>query len=90
MTHKRRRVDDNCHAGSEFRYYCDDCSLDLHGWDNKNAVASANGWTWNLTRNGEEIDSAGNRLARSFGGTEAKALKDGLKRFDKEPCVKPN
>lgn len=90
MEHKRRQVDYNCHAGSQFYYYCDDCSLTLRGWDNKNDVPSVNGWTWELTRNGEEIDSAGNEFIRSYGGTEEAALQDGLKRFDEEPCIKPN
>lgn len=91
MEHKRRRVDYNCHRGSQFNYFCDVCSLDLRGYDNKNsAVAAANGWTWELTRNGEGLDSAGNKYARSYGGTEEDALRDGLKRFDKEPCIKPN
>jgi hypothetical protein len=90
MNHKRRRVDYNCHAGRQFNYVCDVCSLDLHGFDNKNVVQSANGWTWELTLNGVEIASAGNDLVRSYGGTEEKALEDGLKRFDEEPCIKPN
>ena len=91
MAHeKQRRVDYNCHAGKQFNYYCDDCALELFGWDNKNYVASANGWTWEVTRNGEEIDSAGNKLVQSYGGTEEAALEDGVKRFDEEPCVKPN
>lgn len=51
---------------------------------------AANGWTWELIRHEEEIDSAGNKFARHYGGTEEDALKDGLKRFDEEPCVKPN
>ena len=59
MAHeKQRRVEYNCHAGKQFNYYCDDCALELFGWDNKNYVASANGWTWEVTRNGDEIDSA--------------------------------
>lgn len=91
MTHKRRRrVENNSDSGKQFRYYCDDCSLDLRGWDNKNDVESVNGWTWELKRNEAEIDSAGNKLARSYGGTEEAALEDGLKRFDEEPCVLPN
>jgi len=91
MAHeKQRRVDYNCHAGKQFNYYCDDCALELFGWDNKNYVASANGWTWELTRNEEEIDSAGNKFVRHYGGTEEDALRDGFKRFDEEPCVKPN
>ena len=90
MKHKRRRVDYNCHAGSQFNYFCDDCSLDLRGFDNKNSEPSANGWTWELTRNGVETASAGNEFVRSYGGTEEAALQDGLKRFDEEPCIKPN
>ena len=90
MGHKRRRVDYNCHAGSQFNYFCDDCSLDLRGYNNKNPVASANGWTWELTRDGEQIDSAGSEHVQRFGGTEAAALQDGLKRFDEEPYIKPN
>jgi hypothetical protein len=91
MAHKKqRRVDYNCHAGVQFSYYCDDCGLHLRGWDNKNYVPAANGWTWELIRNEEEIDSAGNKFVRHYGGTEEDALKDGLKRFDEEPCVKPN
>jgi hypothetical protein len=90
MEHKRRRVDYNCHAGSQFNYFCDVCSLDLRGYNNKNSVAIANGWTWELTRNGEEIDSAGSEHVRSYGGTEEAALQDGLKRFDEKPCIKPN
>jgi hypothetical protein len=91
MAHeKQRRVDYNCHAGSQFQYVCDDCSLELLGVDNKNDVESVNGWTWRLTRNGEEIATAGNEFVQSYGGTEAKALEDGLKRFDEEPCLKPN
>ncbi|MGH9715492.1 MAG: hypothetical protein ACRD4R_01995 [Candidatus Acidiferrales bacterium] len=91
MAHEeRRRVEHSCIAGSQFAYYCDDCSLYLRGWDNKNYVASANGWTWELLRNEEEIDSAGNKFVRHYGGTEEAALRDGLKRFDEEPCVRPN
>lgn len=91
MTHeKQRRVAHNCIAGSQFNYYCDDCSLNLRGWDNKNGVPSANGWTWELTRHGEEIDSAGTKLVQGYGGTEEEALKTGLKRFDEQRCVKPN
>jgi hypothetical protein len=91
MAHeKQRRVDKHCHAGVQFSYYCDDCSLHLRGWDNKNYVPAANGWTWELIRNEEEIDSAGNKFVRYYGGTEEEALKAGLKRFDEEPCVKPN
>ncbi len=91
MAHeKRRRVEGNCIDGSQFNYYCEDCSLDLHGWDNKSNVASADGWTWELKRNGEEIASAGNKFVRHYGGTEADALKDGLKRFDEIPCIRPN
>jgi len=91
MAHNRRRVDHNCHAGRQFNYFCVDCCLDLLGWDNKNEVAaSANGWTWELKRNGEEIDSSGTELVRKYGGTEEEALRDGLKRFDEEPCKKPN
>jgi hypothetical protein len=91
MAHeKQRRVEYNCHAGKQFNYYCDDCALELFGWDNKNYVASANGWTWEVTRNGEEVDSAGNRFIRFYGGTEKEALEAGLKRFAEEPCIKPN
>ena len=91
MAHeKQRRVDSNCIAGVQFVYYCDDCGLELFGWDNKNFVKSANGWTWEVTRNEEEIDSAGNKWVRYYGGTEEEALEAGLKRFEKEPCIKPN
>ena len=90
MEHKRRRVDYNCHAGSQFDYFCDACSLELRGYNNRNSFASANGWTWELTRNGEEVDSSGNKLVRSYGGTEEAALKGGLRRFDEEPCTRPN
>ena len=90
MEHKRRRVDYNCHAGSRFNYVCDNCSLNLRGWDNKNYVASVNGWTWELTRNGLEVVSAGTESVQSYGGTEEEALEDGLERFDEEPCIKPN
>ena len=90
MEHKRRRVDHNCHAGSQFNYVCDFCSLSLLGLDNKNVVQSANGWTWGLTRNGVEIASAGTEFVQSYGGTEEDALEDGLKRFDEEPCLRPN
>lgn len=92
MAHERkRRVDYNCHDGKQFNYFCDDCHLDLRGWDNKNEVAAnCNGWTWELTRNGEQIASAGNELVQHYGGTEEKALRDGLKRFDEEPCARPN
>jgi hypothetical protein len=91
MAHeKQRQVAHSCIAGVQFRYYCDDCSLDLFGWDNKNDVPSACGWTWVLKRNEEEIDSAGNKFARHYGGTEEEALTAGLKRFAEEPCLKPN
>lgn len=90
MEHNRRRVDYNCHAGSQFNYFCDACSLELRGYNNKNSVASANGWTWEITRNGEEIASAGTEYMQSYGGTEEIALHDGLKRFDEEPCLRPN
>jgi hypothetical protein len=91
MAHeKRRRVDYNCHAGSQFQYVCDDCGLELYGVNNKNDVPSANGWTWELKRNGEEIDSAGNKFVRRYGGTEEGNLHEGLKRFDEEPCIRPN
>ena len=87
---KQRRVDYYCHAGVQFSYYCDDCGLHLRGWDNKNYIPTANGWTWELIRNEEEIDSAGNKFVRHYGGTEEETLKAGLKRFAEEPCVKPN
>ncbi len=90
MIHNRRRVDNNCHAGKQFNYVCDLCSLDLRGFDNKNSVPRANGWTWEVTRNGKEIASAGNEFVRSYGGTEETALQEGLKRFDEEPCLRPN
>ena len=91
MAHKRRRVDYNCHAGSQFNYYCDDCSLNLRGWNNKNeVVAAVNGWTWEIERNNEKIASAGNKFVQHYGGTEEEALEGGLKRFDEEPCLKPN
>ncbi|HEY2547221.1 MAG TPA: hypothetical protein VGI46_14230 [Candidatus Acidoferrum sp.] len=60
------------------------------GSDNKNYVATVNGWTWELIRNEEEIDSAGNKFVRHYGGTEQEALAAGLKRFAEEPCIKPN
>ena len=91
MAHeKRRRVDYNCIAGKQFSYYCDVCGLHLRGWDNKNYVPAANGWTWELIRNEEEIDSAGNEWVRHYGGTERQALEDGLKRFEEIACIKPN
>jgi hypothetical protein len=63
MAHeKQRRVDYDCHAEKQFNHYCDDYALELFGWDNENYVASANGWTLELTRNEEEIDSAGNKF----------------------------
>jgi hypothetical protein len=90
MAHKKRQVAYNCRAGTKFNYVCDVCSLNLLGFDNKNDVPAANGWTWELTRNEEEIASAGNKYVRSYGGTEEDARQDGLKRFDAEPCIKPN
>ena len=91
MAHeKQRRVDSDCHAGVQFVYYCDDCGLHLGGWDNKNYVPAANGWTWELMRNDEEIDSPGNQFVRRYGGTEDEALKAGLKRFAEVPCIKSN
>jgi hypothetical protein len=90
MPHNRRRDERNCHAGKQFSYYCDVCSLHLCGWDNKNYIQSANGWTWEITRNEQEVASAGNQFVRHYGGTEQKAIEDGLKRFDEEPCVRPN
>lgn len=90
MEHKRRRVEYNCLVGRQFNYVCDFCSLNLLGFDNKNSVEAANGWTWELTLNGVEIASAGNEFVRSYGGTEEAALKDGLARFDAEPCHRPN
>jgi hypothetical protein len=91
MAHeKQRRVAHSCIAGIQFVYYCDDCGLHLRGWDNHNYIPAANGWTWELIRNEEQIDSAGNKFVRHYGGTEDDALEDGLKRFAEEPCVKPN
>lgn len=91
MAHeKQRRVGHSCIAGKQFMYYCDDCSLILRGWDNKNYVQAANGWTWELIRNDDEIDSAGNEFVRHYGGTEKQALDEGLKRFSEIPCTKPN
>jgi hypothetical protein len=63
--------------------------FNLRGWD-KNYVQAANGWTWELIRNDEEIDSAGNQFVRHYGGTEKEALEAGLKRFAEIPCIKPN
>jgi hypothetical protein len=91
MAHnKQRRVEYNCKAGVQFQYVCDDCSLELYGFNNKNEVPSVNGWTWELKRNGEEIDSAGTKWVRKYGGTEQDNLREGLKRFYEEPCIKIN
>ena len=90
MEHKRRRIDYNCYLGRQFNYFCNDCGLDLRGFNNRNAEPAASGWTWEITRNGHEIASAGNEFVRAYGGTEEDAEADGLKRFDEEPCVKPN
>ena len=92
MAHeKQRRVGHSTIPGKQFMHYCDDCSLILRGWNNRNQVMpAANGWTWELIRNEEEIDSAGNKFVRHYGGTEEEALKAGLKRFAEEPCIKPN
>lgn len=87
---KRRLVGHSTIPGKQFMYYCDDCSLILRGWDNKNYIQAANGWTWELIRNDEEIDSAGNQFVRHYGGTEQQALEEGLNRFAEIPCVKPN
>jgi hypothetical protein len=91
MAHKQRRqVAHSSIAGVQFAYYCDDCRLYLRGWDNKNYIKAADGWTWELIRDDQEIDSAGNKFVRHYGGTEADARADGLKRFEEIPCVKPN
>jgi hypothetical protein len=90
MEHKRRKVEAQCIAGSQFVYFCDDCHLHLFGHYNENDLENLTGWTWELTRNGEEIATAGNKHARSYGGTEEAADEDGLKRFDEEPCSRPN
>jgi hypothetical protein len=91
MEHKIRRVDYNCRAGEQFSYFCDDCSLHLRGYNNKHYLDNLNGWTWELTdRTGVKIATAGNENSQSYGGTEADALADGLKRFNEEPCHKPN
>jgi hypothetical protein len=91
MAHeKQRRVANSFIAGVQICYYCDDCGLYLRCWDNKNYIPSANGWMWELIRHDEEIDSKGNKFARHYGGTEEDTVKDGLKRFAEEPCLKPN
>jgi hypothetical protein len=93
MEHKkRRRVDDNSVAGSHFVYFCNDCRLLLYGYFNRNHSPSLTGWTWKLTdeNTGDEIATAGKKYSQSYGGTEEDARKDGLKRFDEEPCRRPN
>jgi hypothetical protein len=50
------------------------------------------GWTWELKyeNTGEEVATAGNKDVQTYGGTEEKALENGLKRFNDEPCRRPN
>jgi hypothetical protein len=93
MEHKkRRRVDDNCVAGSHFVYFCVDCRLRLYGYFNKQQSPSLTGWTWELTYeySEDEIATSGNKYSQSYGGTETDAREDGLRRFDEEPCRRPN
>jgi hypothetical protein len=90
MEHTIRRVDYNCREGSQFQYVCDGCLLQLRGFHNKHYSQHMNGWTWELTRNGEMIATAGNEHVQSYGGTEEAAREDGLKRFNAEPCHRPN
>jgi hypothetical protein len=91
MTHpKKHVVKHSTFPGKQFMYYCPECSLILRGYDNKNYVKAADGWTWELVRNDEEIDSAGNQFVRHYGGTEREALEEGLERFEQISCLKPN
>jgi hypothetical protein len=90
MAHKIRPVDDNCHAGKQFDYYCENCALRLRGHYNKHYVESLTGWTWELIREntGDVLATAGKQPVQSYGGTEKTALEDGLKQFEAEPCRK--
>jgi hypothetical protein len=92
MEHKTRPVAYNCLGGKQFEYICDNCSLHLLGHFNQHHMENVTGWTWVLTREntGEEIASAGSEQVRAYRGTEEAALEDGLKRFNAEPCLKPN
>jgi hypothetical protein len=92
LEHTIRQVDYNTKPGSQFDYFCDGCSLHLRGFYNKHYEPSVTGWTWVLTREntGEEVATAGNKLVQTYGGTEDAAREDGLKRFNAEPCLRPN
>jgi hypothetical protein len=91
MDHKIRRLDDKRYAGNQFNYYCDICTLHLHGYNNKRDVESLAGWTWELIRenNGDLIATSDNERVRSYARTEVIARRDGLDRFNSEPCRKP-
>jgi hypothetical protein len=92
MEHTIRQVTYNCHPGSQFDYICDSCSLRLLGHYNKHYLENLTGWTWELKREntGEDVATAGNEHIQTYGGTEETALEDGLKRFNAEPCRRPN
>jgi hypothetical protein len=91
VDHKIRRLDDKRYAGNQFNYYCDSCTLHLHGYNNKHYVESLAGWTWELIREntGDVVANAGNENVQSFGRTEEIARRDGIDRFNAEPCRKP-
>ena len=91
MDHKIRPIEDSCLAGKQFDYYCENCSLHLHGYYKTHYVEKLTGWTWELTREntGDLVATAG-KLAQNYGGTEKTALDDGLQRFSTEPCRKLN
>jgi len=92
MEHKLQPAEDNCHAGTQFDYYCDNCSLHLRGHSNKLHLPSHTGWTWVLTRDntGDVVATGGNEHSKGYSGTEDAALNDGLDSFSAEPCHQPN
>jgi hypothetical protein len=92
MEHELRPREKNCHAGTEFDYYCDCCSLHLRGHSNKLHLPRHTGWTWVLTRDntGDVVATGGNEHSKGYAGTEDAALNDGLNRFGLEPCHEPS
>ena len=92
MEYELRPVEKNCHAGIQFDYYCDCCSLRLHGHYNKLHLPRRTGWTWVMTSDntGDVVAIGGNERSRGYSGTEDAALNDGLNRFGLEPCRERN
>lgn len=92
MEHKLQPIEKNCHAGIQFDYYCDCCSLHLRGHSNQLHLPAHTGWTWSLTRDntGEVVATGGDEHSRGYSGTEDAALNDGLDSFSAEPCHGPH